>query len=297
MKYRHHRHISMNDPNFSSQGLKPDYNYFFNLKDEAKIALRDLVIITVERPGIKALFAELRRIKTEPAFGSIRLDRDSAGELFIQEYRPSKNFLRKGYFVTLEREVPLWNSLGTLIIRLHKRFRRETEDAINDENEKQKKHCLILQGSLDRKYIEILLDQGHFSYNTNKNHIIENPIFEVLDILDHISSAQVCELQIQNHQNFDTELRMLTADVGTDVSEIACVIGRDKNDDYYVARSDKNNHFIIHSCKYKLVPAEIARTIKLAGSKISDHGKILVLDKLNLSTLLECLNEREEYYL
>ena len=90
---------------------------------------------------------------------------------------------------------------------------------------------------------------------------------------------------------------MLTADVGTDVSEIACVIGRDKNDDYYVARSDKNNHFIIHSCKYKLVPAEIARTIKLAGSKISDHGKILVLDKLNLSTLLECLNEREEYYL
>ena len=287
----------MNDPNFSSQGLKPDYNYFFNLKDEAKIALGDLVIITVKIPGIKALFAELRRTKIKPAFGSIRLDQDSTGELFIQEYRPSKNFLRKGYFVTLEREVPLWNNLGTLIIRLNKKFRRETEDTIDDGYETQKKHCLILQGSLDRKYIETLLDQGQFSYNTNKDHIIEEPIFEALDILDHISSEQVCELQIQNHQNFDTELRMLSTDAGTEVSEIACIIGRDKNNDYYVARSDKNNHFIIHSCKYKLVPMEIARTIKQASGKISDHGKILVLDKLNLSTLLECLNEREKYYL
>jgi len=287
----------MIDPNFSSQGLQPDYNYFFNLKDETKIALADLVIITIERPGIKALFAELRHKKTDPAFGSIRLDRDSSGELFIQEYRPSKNFLRKGYFFSLEREAPLWNSLGTLIIRLHKKFQRETEDTIDDGYETLKKHCLILQGSLDRKNIETLLDQGQFSYNTNKDHIIEEPIFEALDILDHIDSAQVRELQIQNHQNIDTELKMMSANAGTDVSDISCVIGLDKNNDYYVARSDKNNHFIIHSCKYKLVPMEIARTIKLASIKISDHGKILVLDKLNLSTLLECLNEREKYYL
>jgi hypothetical protein len=238
----------------------------------------------------------LRSRKIKPAFGSLRLDRDSNGELFIQEFRPSKNFLRRGYFVSLDRDVPLWNSIGTLLIRLYKKLQRQVELAAQDNSEKNEQYCLILQGALDRKYIELLLEQGRFSFNTRANHIIEEPVFESLNILSQISDKQILKLQLPKYQNIASELNDAILNVHRELDEVACVIGRDRNGDFYVAASDKTGHFIVHSCKYKLIPIEIARAIQRAGQRLTERHKILVLDNLDLDTIVNCLQEREKYY-
>jgi hypothetical protein len=276
--------------------FRPDARYFYDLKDEAISALRNIVIVTVPKQGVKALFSELRSRKIKPAYGSLRLDRDVKGELFIQEYRPSKNILRRGYFISLDRAVPLWNSIGTLIIRLYKKLQRQAEQQSVQDTIQDSTICLILQGSLDRKYIELLLDQGRFSFNTQANHIIEEPVFESLEILSRISADQVLEVELPRYQKFDSELNDAVLNAGKELTDVACVVGKDRKGDFYVAAADQRGHFIVHSCKYKLVPIEIARAIKRAGKKLSENKRMLLLDNVNMDVLLSCLKDRQKYY-
>jgi len=123
-----------------------------------------------------------------------------------------------------------------------------------------------------------------------------SPFFICDAILERVAEKQIVTVKLPNHNNIEVELRQAFHDKEVMLGDIACVIGKDEKEDHYVAGCNADNHFVVHSCKYKPVPVEIARTIQQAGSKLIDQKRYLVLDGLDRDTLIGYLTEREKYY-
>jgi len=107
---------------------KPRYKVFFELIAETQKALRDLRIIIIKERGIGAVHKYLKTNRIKLAHGSIRFDRDRAGTVFIQEFRPSPSIFQRGEFYSIEAEKPFWEIAGTAIVRLARRRERLNKD-------------------------------------------------------------------------------------------------------------------------------------------------------------------------
>jgi hypothetical protein len=185
--------------NNENQGkkTKPIYKLFYELVDEASKALDKIDVITVNKCGVKEMYKALKKQKINLAYGSLRIDRDTKGQVFLKEFRPSSKIFQNGYFFPLNAERPLWENLGTALVRLyHKKLRYQDEQNNTKRFRKEPRFCIILQGNLQREYINILLRQGRFSYDTNLNHLTEEPIFGALTVLSQISKEQIVETKL-----------------------------------------------------------------------------------------------------
>ena len=82
---------------------KPRYEFFYELIKEAYSALDEISVVTIPKRGIEPLWEELDERKIKLAYGSLRIDRDANGTVFLQEYRPSPKMLQKGYFYSINK--------------------------------------------------------------------------------------------------------------------------------------------------------------------------------------------------
>jgi len=287
----------MNNINQQKVESKPMYKLFFELVEEAISALYKINTVTINKSGIQEMFKELKKQKIKLAYGSLRIDRDIDGHLFIKEYRPTSKLFRKGYFYSIHSDQPLWENLGTSLIRLyHKKERFDALQKQKQTSKKDTKFCVILQGNLQRDYIKILLKQGRFSYNTNQNHLTEEPIFSALNVLSQISQEQIVETQLNDQLNFEENLNAELYKMGITVQQIACVVGKNAQGKVYTAPREHERSFSFSECKYKIVPIEIAKAIVLVGRSLVNNKGLLVLDHISYSGLWNCLNNREKYY-
>ena len=177
----------------------PVHEYFYKLVDESLYALDNIPVYKYPKSGIRALKRVLRRNRVKPAFGSLRLDRDMNGVIFLQKFIPNRSAWRRGYYQSIEADCPFWEILGTEIIRLHGRNERLQQLEAEDRRVALKKHgqfCVFLQGNMDKKYLQILLEQGRYSYDTLQSHLKEEPIFSALSVLSRLSNRNVIETNL-----------------------------------------------------------------------------------------------------
>ena len=149
---------------------KPRYQYFYEFINDAVEALNNIQVISIPNTGVKSLFKELKKRKVNLTYGSLRLDRDDNGKVFLKEYRPRRLFPLTGYFYNVKPVYPFWESIGSALIRISKKKNRQKDS--NKKNRalfdkilgsvlhSDKEYCLILQGNMEREYVKILLEQG-----------------------------------------------------------------------------------------------------------------------------------------
>ncbi len=282
------------DLNFKSR-----YEFFFDLLDEAVLSLNQLKVMVIPNRGIEAVVSEFTFNKTLPAFGSLRFDKDKQGRMFVQEFRPGSSAIEGGYFYSFKSERPFWEIVGTLLARINKKRKRHLENIgknLKSSSKKNVQYCVILQGGLDKKFIQSLLEQGRVSYNAHNEYLREGPLYSALSILSELSPGQIIETKVKNEYNLKTELVFTLASKGRSLNEIACVVGKSLNDDFYTSFARKDNQFPVQILKDKSVPVNIATTITNYKDPLLKDNRLLILDKLTLKDLLEYLKNRKNYY-
>ncbi|MGD9898755.1 MAG: hypothetical protein AB7T22_06465 [Calditrichaceae bacterium] len=284
------------------QSTNQPHEHFYEHVGEVVKALDNLKIIPVHEHGIKAVFKELDRQNIQPAFGSLRIDRDKEGRVFIKEYRPSPSLFRTGYFHSIDSQLPFWEKVGSAIIRLSENKIRLLKEP--DQQPKGKKSwfkkgsefCIILQGNMDKNYLKILIEQGRISYDTNKDNLREENIFSALEILSKTAMNQIIEIRILNKQFYLKEIggTLLLRDKST--RDIACIIGRKTDGALYTAPGEYNSEISENDLNLKVGPVEVSREINLCGDALVREKKMLILDEITLEDLKEFLKNAEAYY-
>jgi len=277
---------------------KPRHEFFFELLDEATLSLNQLISIEIDACGIDAVNSEFNLKNMRPEYGSLRFDKDIKGRIFLQEFRPGNSAIKGGYFYSFNSERPFWEIVGTLLARLNKKRKRHLENivhTINKSYRSNRQYCLILQGGLNKDFLRSLLEQGRVSYNTHNEYLREEPLYSALSILSELSSDQVIETVIRNEHELKNELIFKLSRQGKSLSEIACVVGKNNEGNYYTSSCKKMNQFPIHEWKDKVIPVNIANEISsLRDSFLKDKG-ILVLDKLTLAGLKGYLQDQNNF--
>jgi hypothetical protein len=267
------------------------HEYFYEIIKEADEALKSLSLLVINESGIEYLHKVLKEKKITPAFGSLRLDRDKNGTIFLQEYRPAKSLFKKGHFHSIRTEQPFWEAIGSALIRLVEKKKRELNTMKENED-----YFLILQGNMQKEYFKILLEQGRFSYDTKQNHLQEEPIFAALSVLAQLHKDQIIETHINNMKDLRNQLSVEVEKSGHSINEIACVVGKNEEGEFYTAPRQHKSDFNINICQYKIIPIEIGKAISMVKRALLQSKNLLILDQLTLDTLNECFNNRNNYY-
>ena len=258
------------------------HEYFYKVVHEAVDALRELTLVVINESGINHLHSTIKEKQIMPAFGSLRLDRDKQGIIFLQEYRPTKSLFKKGYFHSIKMEA---------LIRLAEKKKRLAGEK-NDKSE----YCLILQGNMQKEYFKILLEQGRFSFSTKDNHLQEEPVFAALAVLAQMRRDQIIETHIKNVNELQNQLSAEVEKSGHSLKEIACVVGIDKEGNFYTAPREHRHEFNINVCQYKVIPIEIGKAISMVKRALLQSKNLLILDQLTFDSLYECFTNRSRYY-
>jgi hypothetical protein len=267
------------------------HEYFYQLIKEADEALTSLSLLVVNESGIEHLYKTLKEKKISPAYGSLRLDRDKNGTIFLQEYRPAKSLFKKGHFQSIQTEQPFWEAIGSALIRLVQKKKRESNQLKNNQE-----FYLILQGNMQKEYFKILLEQGRFSYDTKQNHLQEEPVFAALSVLAQLQKDQIIETRINDTKNLRNKLSDEVEKTGHSIQEIACIVGKNEAGEFYTAPREHKSDFNVNVCQYKIIPIEIGRAISMVKRALLQNKNLLILDQLTLDTLCECFYNRNNYY-
>ncbi len=99
--------------NYLHENRKPRHEFFYDLIRDTHKALPNLKIIYVQTNGIDALLRILKKNNIKLTHGSLRFDRDKSGIVFMQEFRPGKGIIKRGYFHSIDTNRPLWEIVGT----------------------------------------------------------------------------------------------------------------------------------------------------------------------------------------
>jgi hypothetical protein len=272
---------------------KPRYKIFYELLDETHHALKTLKIVTISQPGIKKLYGHLKESKIKIAHGSLRLDKDREGTVFLQEFRPSPSIFQRGEFYSIGSDKPFWEVVGTAIIRLSRRKSRLIKDKLVN---KHHQYCIILQGGLNIQYIESLLDKGSVSYDTQQSHLCEEPVYAALSILHQVDSKQIIEIKIKDKEHPEAELTQSLFRMGKSIKNIACLIGKNRRGHFYTAPHDENTEFPKNICTHKVVPIEISKEINRVYKQLLSGQGLLILDGITFDELSTCLENRDQFY-
>jgi hypothetical protein len=267
------------------------HEYFYQVVHQAVEALQTISLVVINESGIDHLYKTLKQKQITPAFGSLRLDRDKAGTIFLQEYRPAKSLFKKGHFHSIKMESPFWETVGTALIRLAEKKKRQVEG-----NTKKEDYCLILQGNMQKEYFKILLEQGRFSYDTKENHLQEEPVFAALSVLAQLRRDQIIETHINNINDLQNQLTAALEKRGHSLGEIACIVGINKQGEFYTAPREHRHDFNINVCQYKVIPIEIGKAISMVKRALIQSKNLLILDQLTFDALYDCFNNRSRYY-
>jgi hypothetical protein len=287
---------------------KPRYQYFYEIIHDAIEALNNINVISIPTTGVKSLFNELKKRKIKLTYGSLRLDRDEAGNVFLKEFRPRRILPVTGYFYNVKPVYPFWESIGSALIRLSEKKNREK--SIKERNKqnilsrilkilkgKGKEYCLILQGNMEQEYVKILLEQGRITYNTQESHLQEEPIFSALAVLTRLPQEQILETKLSNKHDINNELVDELKKFGKSIQEIACIVGKKDDEEYYCALNENENHFKVSTYNHKLFPFEFAKRIIISGRSLMNGHRLLILDSISFDTLLKFLENFDQYYL
>ena len=272
---------------------KPRYKIFYELIDETHQALKTLKIITISQPGIKEVYGHLKKSKIKIAHGSLRLDKDQEGTVFLQEFRPSPSIFQRGEFYSIGSDKPFWEVVGTAIIRLSRRKSRLMKDSSVN---KRQSYCIILQGGLNIQYIERLLEKGSVSYNTQQSHLCEEPVYAALSVLHQVDSKQIIEIKIKDKEHPEEELTQNLFRMGKSIKNIACLIGKNKRGHFYTAPHDEETEFPKNVCTHKVVPIEISKEINRVYKELLGGKGLLILDGITLDELSACLENKDQFY-
>jgi hypothetical protein len=268
------------------------HEYFYRVVHEAGEALKTLTLVVINESGIDQLHKSLKTKQITPAFGSLRMDRDKHGTIFLQEYRPAKSLFKKGYFHSIKMEAPFWDTVGTALIRLAEKKKRQAKtDATKSE------YCLILQGNMQKEYFKILLEQGRFSFDTKENHLQEEPVFAALSVLAQLHRDQIIETHIDTMNDLQKQLTAEVEKSGHSIKEIACIVGINQHGEFYTAPREHRNDFNINICQYKVIPIEIGKAISMVKRALLQSKNLLILDQLTFDALCECFINRNRYYI
>ena len=276
------------------ESRKPRHEFFYDLIRDTHKALPNLKIICVQTNGLDALFKILKKNHIRLAHGSLRFDRDSHGIVFMQEFRPGKGMFQRGYFHSIDTDRPLWEIVGSAIIRLAGRRDRAVRQDSADLNAED--YCIILQGNLEMKYILSLVSQGRVSYDTTQKHLKEEPVYYALAILSKLKPEQIIQLKIKDLEHAESQLNAVLLKEGRTIRDVACLLGKTEQGEYYATPDRQENALPVNMFNHKVVPIEIAREIKRSSRKLLKENKILVLDNLTFTELSSCLVEREKFY-
>jgi hypothetical protein len=273
---------------------KPRHEFFYDLIRDTYRALKNLKIVYVQTNGIDALLKILKSNNIKLAHGSLRFDRDAKGVVFMQEFRPGKGLIQRGYFHSIDTDQPLWEIVGSAIIRLATRRERGIKQASSgliDED-----YCIVLQGSLEMQYILSLIKQGRVSYDTHQGHLIEEPIYYALAILSKLKPEQVIQLQVSDLKKAEAGINSGLFQLGKTIKDIACLLGKTELGEYYTTLSAKDSALPVNTFNHKVVPIEIARELKNSAQALLKGDKLLVLNNMTFTDLSNCLIEREKFY-
>jgi hypothetical protein len=272
-------------------GNQKQYEYFYKVIHEAIEALKEITLLVINNSGIDQLQKTIKEKQITPAFGSLRLDRDNQGTIFLQEYRPTKSLFKKGYYHSIKMEGPFWDTVGTALIRLAEKKKRHTT-----ENGNKEQYCMILQGNMQKEYFKILLEQGRFSFDTKENHLQEEPVFAALSVLAQLRRDQIIETHINNINDLPKQLTAEMEKSGHSLQEIACVVGINEDGEFYTAPREHRHDFNVSICQYKVIPIEIGKAISLVKRALLQSKNLLILDQMTFDTLYDCFANRSRYY-
>ena len=285
---------------------KPRFKYFYDFINDAIAALDNVDVISIPDIGVHALFKELRKRKLKLIYGSLRLDRDSLGKVFLKEYRPRRFLPFTGYFYNVKPVFPFWESIGSALIRLSEKKKRQN-DLKNKQNIIQKiwqlttgngkDYCFILQGNMEKEYVKVLLEQGRITYNTQESHMKEEPIFSALSILSQLTREQIVETDFKNKQDIEKELYDTLKIYDKSIQEIGCIVGKKDEGEFYCALNENKTHLDFTTLGNKLLPFELAKEIVLASRSLINGHRLLILDNMTFDNLLNFLGNFDKYYL
>ncbi len=279
---------------YLNETQKPRHEFFYDLIRDTHKALTNLKIIRVQTHGLDALFRILKQNHIKLVHGSLRFDRDARGMVFMQEFRPGKGLLQRGYFHSIDTDRPLWEIVASAIIRLagHREriVQKDSSELIEED------YCIILQGNMEMKYILSLVSEGRVSFDTKQEHLKEEPIYYALAILSKLQPDQVLQMKIKDTRNAQSELTTGLFKIGRTAKDIACLLGKTVQGEYYATPGAQKNTLPVNMFNHKVVPIEIARELKKSARALMREKKVLVLDNLTFSELSSCLLEREKFY-
>jgi len=153
-----------------------------------------------------------------------------------------------------------------------------------------------LQGSLDIKFILKLIKEGRVSYNTRQEHLREEPIFFALVVLSKLKPEQVIQTRLKDRSKPEADLKVELSRIGQTTKDIACLIGKNEQGQFYTAPQQSETSFPVNVCSHKVVPIEIAQELNKMVRLLIRKRKLLVLDNLSFTELSQCLTEREKHY-
>ena len=83
---------------------------------------------------------------------------------------------------------------------------------------------------------------------------------------------------------------------GKTIQEIAFIVGKKDEDEFYCALNENTNHFAINTFNYKLFPFELSKEIILANRDLIHNHRLLVLDSLTFDSIWQFLNNFDKFY-
>jgi hypothetical protein len=279
---------------YIADSRKPRHEFFYDLIRDTYHALKRLKILHVQTNGIDALLRILKKNEIALAHGSLRFDRDKQGMVFMQEFRPGTGLIQRGYFHSIDTDRPLWEIVGTAIVRLAKRKERALQQASTEL--KSEDFCIILQGNLEMNFILELIKQGRVSYDTHQEHLIEEPIYHALAILSKLKPEQVIQMKLDASDDAESKINAGLFKFGKTVKDMACLFGKTEHGEYYSTLHTEETALPVHTFGHKVVPIEIARGLKNAARALLRGKQIMVLNNLTFAELSQCLVEREQFY-